>query len=327
MGYRKLLFIPGAQKSGSTSLWKMLLQHKKIHPLQHPHARGKENHFFTLNPKIAKDNLQWYLSMLGEEDGWYVDASMSHMVAPYAPKMISTLPFTAKCLFVLRDPASRAFSAYLHMRTKTPSPERRSFAKIVNFVQDCTNKSVREAESQLIQKSLDNGSIDPNYLHSYLSNLPVGSCSLELDKYFQDYLWCYKYLYYSQYSKWISLYKKHGLDVCIISMHDLINKTEKTSQKICSFLDTDGNDLKLSENNKTFHSPYWLRRLISLAKVLSPVEGTGLWAQARSLLPSSLSSTAADLREKNEDTLHELRTLLSDEYEYWANKDSSVLKM
>ncbi|MCZ6678495.1 MAG: sulfotransferase [Candidatus Poribacteria bacterium] len=131
--------IIGAQKAGTTWLWRMLQQHPQVDP-----PKEKEIHFFgsAENYRNGKD---WYYShfagldrskITGEASPtyfydnvpyWYnqsrkleVDRSL-----PTIPELITTELPNIKILVILRDPVRRAVSAYFHrMRRKegTVSP-------------------------------------------------------------------------------------------------------------------------------------------------------------------------------------------------------------
>lgn len=123
MSFPPQLFIIGAQKSGTTGLATLLGQHPDICV-----ARTKEPHYFTRHHDKGPD---WYRKQFDDPDApWLLDASTSYSSAPSArvtpevpldprysgvPERIAALcgP-TPKLIYIMRDPADRAYSAYWH---------------------------------------------------------------------------------------------------------------------------------------------------------------------------------------------------------------------
>ncbi|GLB50007.1 sulfotransferase family protein [Neptunitalea lumnitzerae] len=103
------LFIPGAGKSGTSTLHILLNQHPDICM-----STMKEPHFWT-NPKldIAK-NLQEYLDLFEEKDKKYLgESSTGYMCFPFFIKRIKEhYPTTPKFIFILRNPIDRLYSHY-----------------------------------------------------------------------------------------------------------------------------------------------------------------------------------------------------------------------
>ena len=144
--------IIGAMKSGTSSLYRNLVNHPQI-----VSATKKEVHFFD---KKYDQGLEWYLShfpMLGENKKYYVtgEASPRYLIHPDAPKnAYDTLP-QAKLIAILRNPVDRAYSHYHHMARKGKEPL--SFEEAVN----------RELEqlSQQMEQVLENyKTISSSYL-------------------------------------------------------------------------------------------------------------------------------------------------------------------
>jgi hypothetical protein len=103
--------ILGAQRSGTTTLYKWMTQHPQIRP-----ATKKEIHFFDLN---FRNGIPWYRihfplrSKLGD-DRITGEASPYYLFHPRAPERIRSVLPDVKMIVLLRNPAERAVSHYFH---------------------------------------------------------------------------------------------------------------------------------------------------------------------------------------------------------------------
>jgi hypothetical protein len=118
--YRSLpdFIIIGAQKSGTSSLYRYISQHPQLLP-----SSEKEVHFFDggIDPKV--DNYEkgemWYRSHFPlqkdtSEDTRVFEASPLYIFNPLCPKRISDLLPNIKIIALLRNPTERAISQYFH---------------------------------------------------------------------------------------------------------------------------------------------------------------------------------------------------------------------
>lgn len=109
-------------KCGTTSLFYYLAQHPQLIP-----SATKEVHFFDGRVSLENDTwalgLPWYRAhfplKISMGDGKKAfEASPSYLFHPWAPERIhATLP-NVKLIALLRNPAKRAVSHYLHERRK-----------------------------------------------------------------------------------------------------------------------------------------------------------------------------------------------------------------
>lgn len=129
--------IPGAGKSGTSSVWKYLTSHPEISG-----CSRKEPCFFT-SREIPKHHdlfqllttgehnyergLEWYRQLFPsaqEEASVMGEASTLYFIAPDAPKLIHKHIPDARLIFVLRDPVKRLQSHFWHIKkTGKPSPD------------------------------------------------------------------------------------------------------------------------------------------------------------------------------------------------------------
>ena len=106
--------IIGAQKAGTSSLYKYLIQHPAILP-----AYQKEIHFFTL-PSLYNKGTRWYrghfpTSLAKNGNGRLTgEASPSYLFFPLVPQRVHQVMPQVKLIALLRDPVARAFSNYHH---------------------------------------------------------------------------------------------------------------------------------------------------------------------------------------------------------------------
>lgn len=109
--FRPGALIIGAQKAGTTSLFRYLGEHSRVKP-----PRTKESRFFDQH---WGRGLDWYVSQCPHR--WKVsraemtvDASPASLFHPRAPgRAAATLP-EAKIIVLLRNPVDRAYSQYQH---------------------------------------------------------------------------------------------------------------------------------------------------------------------------------------------------------------------
>lgn len=105
---------PGAQKAGTTSLYKILCRHQDIFL---PVGK-KEIHYFDRDINYER-GLTWYAQHYAEAENQPIigDISPDYMLFDYVPERIhKTLGTSVKFLFLLRNPVDRAFSQYSYHR-------------------------------------------------------------------------------------------------------------------------------------------------------------------------------------------------------------------
>ena len=113
-------FIVGAQKAGTTSLYHYLDQHPEIYmsPRKEPHFfEGMHSEFRRPGRRNAPvSDLTEYLALFDGASGERAigEASASYLYSPKAPGLIESSVPDARLIAVLRNPADRAYSNYLH---------------------------------------------------------------------------------------------------------------------------------------------------------------------------------------------------------------------
>jgi hypothetical protein len=118
--------IIGAQKSGTTSMFRFICQHPQIVP-----SAIKEVHFFDGGADPSVNNFEkgmpWYSTYFPSRKSINADqktfeATPSYMFNPLAPKRIYDLIPQVKLIALLRNPTERAISHYFHEQRKRREP-------------------------------------------------------------------------------------------------------------------------------------------------------------------------------------------------------------
>ena len=324
MNEKGLLIIPGAQKSGTTTLWNMLLQHPSVHPLTMPPGEArKESQFFSLDEKSCKKYADWYLSMVGDKKGWYVDASTSYLMClKKKTYLIDSLPLPVKYLIILRDPAERALSGYLHMSGKTPPADQRSFEEVVNPIYE-SEKRIMEEEEKQIKESIRGGKINGSYLKDvHLKGLPASRQESE----FSDPLWPYKYLSYSLYSHHIEELGLNHDNLLIITLDGLTSAPKEVGNRILDFLEASRKRIPIPHSRRTKIRPQWWRKASHMLSKIGWVEGLleSNWISyfKRKIRPNGHSKQ--DIKTRVKEMYLRTRRLLKTEYEYWKKKHPKI---
>lgn len=118
---RPSFLIIGAQRSGTTSLYRALATHPRILP-----ALRKEVHYFDFH---YHKGAAWYLAHFPPNSRWCRqqgvvtgEASPYYLVHPLAPERARAFDPTMRIIAILRDPVRRAFSHYRHNRGRGQEP-------------------------------------------------------------------------------------------------------------------------------------------------------------------------------------------------------------
>lgn len=104
----RFLFVAGAQKAGTTALFNYLSQHTQVQGVD-----GKEANYFDYE-SLYKLNLNYYHSLFprGAINDWYLDATPNTLYYPICGERIKELGVEIKVIILIREPVSRALSAF-----------------------------------------------------------------------------------------------------------------------------------------------------------------------------------------------------------------------
>lgn len=144
------LFILGAAKSGTTTLYELLRQHPDIFLTE-----VKEPTFFCRPFQVVANPLDYFdLYAKASHERYLGEASHAYMTQPEAAGLLAALFPDARFVVVLRNPADRAYSLYHHMR-------RRGYEYAASFERALELEETRVSSRRFQQAC-------PQYLYNFL---------------------------------------------------------------------------------------------------------------------------------------------------------------
>ncbi len=315
---RKAIIIPGSQKSGTTTLFNILTRHPLVDK-----PKKKEVQFFSLDEKTIKKNLNWYENRFSKGNEYIIDASTFYFQSKRAPKYIKRYIEKPKIIIILRDPAKRAYSGYLHMHKKIICADKRNFHNIVSRVKGPEIEDVITTENLSIKESIKNDRI----LEDYIDEDYLESFGVDFDSYFEDNLWPYRHFQNSLYSYHLKNYKRRFKDIKIIFMEELINEPEYTLKDVLYFLklDADNISFKIPHKNVTkVPQNDIVRYLLRIYDNAHNIMG------AKSIVDKMVLPYLGKKLYKNpkisKNTYLKCKDILMDEYKYWYTKYDKLEK-
>jgi len=246
----KLIIIPGAQKSGTTTLYKTISNTFEQVSAQEP----KECHIFSLKEKPNYKMIDWYKSrILNTCNNIFIDASTSYLNCPSAPARMQNYFPSAKIIIILRDPARRVFSGLQHSKKKFESLDGRDPSEYTACVEQRTNDTgLFKADSSCLNQALEKGTVRSDYFgRGYLQRRDIAPFEAPL----WDPNWQFKYFQVSMYSRGIKRFKEEFEDdqIRIVILEELLHRTDHVMENLAAFLDlelcTEG--VTLPHGNKT----------------------------------------------------------------------------
>ncbi len=193
--------IIGAQKGGTTSLYRYLSEHPAVVP-----SYKKEVHYFDLN---YQEGLSWYrsqfpLTLERKENHLTGEASPYYLYHPHVPKRVAQLVPNVKLIALLREPASRAYSHYYHEVKNKRDPL--SFEEAI------------DAEEERLSGELEKMLADENY-YSYNH---------------QRYSYLDRGIYIDQLLAWERYFDRSQM--LVLSSEELFNESTQAFDKVLDFL-------------------------------------------------------------------------------------------
>lgn len=214
------LFIPAAQKSGTTALYHFL----KLHPLCLVQKRHSHDMFSNAS---RRKNLSEYWKTYPidkPEEGKcfkYICDTTPHYLFQenFSYHLDKVIRKETKFIVLLRDPMERAHSAYWHMRLN--DEERRTAGEVFEL-KSSSKKEIIEEENQNLESALRNEKIDVS----------------RTKKQYDDPLWNFRYLNNSLYSEHLETFLEtfNRDNILILFTSELEKQAEQTMDKICNFL-------------------------------------------------------------------------------------------
>lgn len=211
--------VAGAQKSGTTSLCALLASHPECCM-----SVPKEPHFFS-GPRF-NSGFTAYSTIFRESEGKKViaEGSASYMPSTLAiDRMRSALDDSAKFIFILRSPAKRAYSAYLHAAQRPT--EFRSPEEVFLGLPKDTPVSTIAAEEERLEEA---------YRTAQATTKPY-------QRQYDDVRWNHRYIRNSFYNAQIDKYRKaFGEEMLhVMIFEDLLRNPQPVLAKLSAFLGID----------------------------------------------------------------------------------------
>lgn len=198
------LLIIGAQRCGTSSLFKYLSAHPRCKP-----SIRKEVRFFTEYYTRGED---WYrshfpLGVAGHRGApaIYFEASPDYLLDPRVPSRVTQLLPDVRLIVILRNPIERAYSHYRHLRRL--GMEELSFEEALR------------REPERIQQAMEN-------LHAHPDH-PIGGDLLR-------YSYVERGRYARQLEHWLEVVDRSRL--LVLSSERFFSETDRVFQSILSFL-------------------------------------------------------------------------------------------
>jgi len=200
--------VVGAQKAGTTSLYKYVVQHPDIKS-----TLLKEVHYFDLNYDKPLSWYQAFFPLKKKNDSITGEASPYYIFHPYAIKRIAENNPSIKIIVLLREPASRAISHYYH--------------EVRKGKEKLSMKEAFEKENVRLKGELEKFKSNPHYIGFN----------------YQRFSYKSRGFYVNQ----IEEIKKHFKEdnIMIINSKDFFKQTNQTTKEVFNFIGVDSNfDIK-----------------------------------------------------------------------------------
>lgn len=235
MGY---VVLPGAQKSASTSLYRLLETHPAICS-----SPKKEPHFFSKTSVYRPDAAYYVAREFGHcipnGETHFFEGSQSYLTVADVPERIrATLGDDVRFIVVLRHPVDRAASAFSHFRAK-PKGE------VVRTIHDITPHDLHSVnleqllawEEDAVQASLEKGEIvgrDPEWS-------TVG----------YPFRYFYNGVYSMHITRFFGLFPREQF--LFLTFEDVTRRQQTTMERVAAFLGLDASSMTAdyTHENKT----------------------------------------------------------------------------
>lgn len=169
------LFIIGAPKCGTTSMFRLLSAHPEICA-----SNPKETYFFAdreldhlnIRPNHRRNDLSAYLSLFGQvDDSTHVkmEASTHYLYSGPALNFISGMSPMPRLILQLRNPATRIWSRFNYIKHQAVAPIHVSIREYVDVLLSAQKKSTKKfTDESWPQHLLENQLSYSNYLEHLL---------------------------------------------------------------------------------------------------------------------------------------------------------------
>ncbi|MEM1144596.1 MAG: sulfotransferase [Pseudomonadota bacterium] len=324
-----LILIPGVRKCGTTTLFAALSRHSRVvGPVV------KEPQFFALKRSQIDAHLEWYPTLFPEADAerWLLDGSTLGLANTEAAHTLAEFCPEAHVVLMVRDPARRAYSAYLHMvRQVSTWAERRPYEELLDGLEAAyRSQGIVESERRLLNEAVAEGSVNPNY---YTSSFHPERFGAPFSSEFADPLSGYRYFEESSYSRFVQTYADvFGERFHLIAFEQL---TTTPSDTIEGLLATIGLPIEQAvldlphENKARVPKNAFARKVLELRNQNRFMRGV---AEASRSGPMKKIQQAVKRQVWGAkprlpvELLERTRALLADEYAWWAEYNPTIYK-
>lgn len=205
------LFLVGAAKSGTTSVWKALQQHSEIFCVENDLYK-EPSYFSEYGKRIGTK--RYHSLYLGSLDNhkYLLDASTAYLTSPESAQRIYQYNPNARIIIILRDPSLRAYSLYNWMTSN-------GYEWISTF-----ERSLEAEESRFYNPKKNWG----------------------MPAYFWNYMYFRSGLYDNQIDRYSRLFNK----VLILPFNEIKHNPNTFLEKIFDFLEVNGKHISLEKENK-----------------------------------------------------------------------------
>lgn len=207
------LFIIGAAKSGTTSLWSAFASHPEIFVTKD--ELHKEPSYFSLyGDKVGLDAYQ-SLYIDHDEQPYLCDASTAYLTSPESAQRIYNYNPKAKIIVILRDPVARAYSLYNWM----------------------------VADGYEYAKSFEEA------LGLEDSRFKKGQTGFLMPQYFWNYMYYRSGCYLRQIERYINRFGNNN--VLVLSFNELVSSPDLMFSRVCGFLKVDKIPIDFPKENSS----------------------------------------------------------------------------
>lgn len=228
------LIIPGAQKSGTSTLVHSLCNHSQIYLPEDPVPN-----WFVESNVPSEDFYAPYSGPQARSTQYRLLKKTHFMWYPEVPeKLFRTIGSSLKFIILLRDPVERALSAYWHYVERLD--EQRSLNEV--FLFDATQKKevIRE-ETRKIERAIESGKLSVERVES------------KQDQSKKPFQYVKNSFYSSQIDRFLSVFDRD--DFLLVPLERFVGKPEEFLKKLGRFLDLDSEEFGSLEHRNTTQVP------------------------------------------------------------------------
>lgn len=291
--------LAGAQKSGTTTLCRFLAAHPNCLV-----STPKESNFFSRAANVTQlESYRRYFRAAGPAHQIRVDGTTTYMAdCTVARRIRDALGDDTKIILVLRSPAARSYSSFLHMLKR--GHERRTADEVFLGLPDDPAEALA-AEQVAVNAAAARGRV----------------AARPYRKLYDDVLWNYRYVGNSRYSSLVQAYEevfRHDY-ILILYFEDIVRDIGAGRETLAAFLNVDPSQFPetLSRDNRTYipdlSSPWgWLAE-------------QARWIKRRNFTLVRPREIAASPTKPSEAVSNKLRHIFADEVAYWSKRSGRDL--